>query len=117
MDAVAITIGISWTLVGLVCIGLAIPLVRGQVRRNSFYGVRFPQSFQSDDAWFAINRFGGKRLIVWSVPLVVIGIASFFLPLQLHTGLTLALGFAPLIFILIPVVEAWRFAQRYRPRV
>ena len=117
MDAVAITIGISWTVVGLLCIGLAIPLMRGRVGRNPFYGIRFPQSFQSDDAWFAINRFGGRRLIVWSVPLVVIGIASFFLPLQSHTGLTLTLGFAPLIFIFIPVVEAWRFAQRYRPRV
>jgi hypothetical protein len=116
MDAVAITIGISWTVVGLICIGLAIPLVRGQVGRNALYGVRFPESFQSDDAWFAINRFGGRRLIVWSLPLIVIGIVSFFLPLQSHTGLTLTLGFAPLIFILIPVVEAWRFARQYRPR-
>jgi len=117
MDAVAITIGISWTVVGLVCIGLAIPLVRGQVGRNALYGVRFSQSFQSDDAWFAINRFGGRRLIVWSIPLVAIGIISFFLPLQSHTGLTLTLGFAPLIFILIPLIETWRFARRYRPRV
>src|SRR4051812_28405941 len=117
MDAVAITIGISWTLAGLLCIGLAIPLVRGRVGRNSFYGVRFPQSFQSDDAWFAINRFGGKRLMVWSVPLIAIGIICFFLPLQSHIGLTLAMGFAPLIFVLIPVFEAWRFARRYRPKV
>src|SRR5258708_2228688 len=117
MDAIAITIGISWTITGLLCIGLAIPLVRGQVGRNGLYGIRFPQSFQSDDAWFAINRFGGKRLIVWSIPLIVIGIVLLFLPLQSHTALTLTLGFAPLVFILIPVVEAWRFARRYWPRV
>jgi len=116
MDAVAITIGMSWTVAGLLCIGLGIPLVRGRIGPNALYGVRFPQSFQSDDAWFAINRFGGKRLIVWSIPLIVIGIISFFLPLRSHTGLTLALGFAPLVFILIPVVESWRFARRYRPR-
>jgi uncharacterized membrane protein len=117
MDAIAITIGISWTVVGLLCIGLAVPLVRGQVGRNAFYGVRFPESFQSDEAWFAINRFGGRRFIVWSVPLVVIGIASFFLRLQSHTGVTLAIGFAPLVFIFIPVLETWRFARRYWPRV
>jgi len=116
MDAVAITIGISWTLAGFLCIGLAIPLVRGRVGRNSFYGVRFPQSFQSDDAWFAINRFGGKRMIAWSIPLILVGIASFFLPLKSRTGLALALGFAPLVFILIPVIEAYRFARRYQPR-
>ena len=115
MDAVAITVGIGWTLAGLLCMALAIPLVRGQVGRNAFYGVRFPQSFQSDDAWFAINRFGGKRMIVWSIPMIATGIGAFFLPLGANTGLTLTLGFAPLVFILIPVVEAWRFARRYPP--
>src|SRR5262245_10722907 len=82
MDAVAITIGISWTLAGLLCIGLSIPLIRGKVSRNAFYGVRFPESYQSDEAWFAINRFGGKRLALWSIPLIVVGVVSFFLPLR-----------------------------------
>src|SRR5438045_6739 len=108
MDAVAIIIGISWTFVALLCIALAIPLVRGKVRPNTLYGVRFPQSFQSNDAWFAINRFGGKRMIVWSIPLILTGIICFFLPLKSHTGLALTLGFAPLVFILIPVLESWR---------
>ncbi|HEV7299779.1 MAG TPA: SdpI family protein [Tepidisphaeraceae bacterium] len=113
MDPIAITIGISWTVVGLLCIALAIPLVRGHVGRNAFYGVRFPQSFQSDDAWVAINRFGGKRLVVWSIPLMLIGLVAFFLPLQSNTSLTLLFGFAPLIFVLMPVFEAWRFAKQY----
>lgn len=117
MDAVAVTVGVSWTVAGLLCAGLAIPLVRGRVGRNAFYGVRFPQSFQSDDAWFAINRFGGRRMLVWSVPLVTTGVVSFFLPLRSHPALALTFGFAPLVFVLIPVVESWRFARRYRPRV
>lgn len=109
-------IGTSWTVLGLLHIGLAIPLVRRCIGRNSLYGVRFPQSFQSDDAWFAINQFGGKRMIVWSIPLLVVGVVSFFLPLQSHLALTLTLGFAPLIFILIPIAESWRFARSYRSR-
>ncbi len=115
MDLVAVTIGIGWTVTGLLSVVLAIPLARGKVRRNALYGVRFPESFQSDEAWFAINRFGGRRLIVWSIPIVLIGIVSFFLPLQSHTWLTVVLGFAPLIFLLLPVVEAWRFARRFWP--
>jgi uncharacterized membrane protein len=116
MDAVAITIGISWTLIGLLCIALSIPLIRGHIGRNALYGVRFPESFESDEVWFAINRFGGKRLAIWSVPLVIVGLVSFFLPLQSNTALTLVLGFAPLVFILIPLFQSWRFARRYRPR-
>ena len=115
MDAVAITVGTSWTIIGLIIIGLAIPLVRGQVGRNGLYGVRFPQSFQSDDAWYAINRFSGKRLIIWAVPLTLVGITCCFLPLQRYTDLTLIIGIAPLIFIVIPTLEAWQFARHYRP--
>jgi hypothetical protein len=116
MDTVAITIGSSWILTGLLCFLLSLPLIRGQVGRNSFYGARFPESFQSDEAWFAINRHGGKQLAISSIPLVVIGLISFFLPLQSHAGLTLALGFMPIVFILIPALETWRFARRYRSR-
>jgi hypothetical protein len=101
---------------GLISIALAIPLVRGQAGRNGFYGVRFPQSFASDDAWLAINRYGGKRLIIWSIPILIVGIASLLVPLQSRTALTLIIGFGPLIFVLIPLWESWRFARRYASR-
>ncbi|WP_254510169.1 SdpI family protein [Anatilimnocola floriformis] len=114
MDPVAIIVGASWSLAGLLCIGLAIPLVYKRVPRNAFYGVRFPESFQSDEAWFAINRYGGKRLIIWSIPTISSGIVSFFLPLQANPSLALALAFLPLVFVLIPAWESWRFARQYR---
>jgi hypothetical protein len=99
----------------MLCIGLAIPLARGRVGRNRLYGVRFPESFRSDDAWLAINRFGGRRMLVWAVPMTLTGVVCFFLPLRSNTALALALGFAPLVFVLIPVFESYRFARRYRP--
>lgn len=115
MDAVALTVGISWTLAGLLCLAVSLPLVRGKVGRNAFYGVRIPQAFQSDEAWLEINRYGGKRLAIWSVPMVVTGVVCLFLPLQSNTALTLVLGFGPLAFVLIPLLESWRFAQRKFP--
>lgn len=115
MDPVSVTIGISWTVTGLLCAALSVPLIRGHVRPNALYGVRFAESFRSDEAWFAINRFGGKRLAIWSVPLIAVGLVSLFLPLRSNIGLTLILGFAPLVFILIPMLQSWRFARRYRP--
>jgi hypothetical protein len=48
------------------------------------------------------------------VGLIVVGVVSFFLPLRGNAGLALVMGFAPLVLILIPVVESWRFARRYR---
>lgn len=113
MDSVAIIIGASWTFAALFIMALAIPLILGRIGPNRLYGVRLPQAFQSEQAWYAINSFGGKRMIVWSVPVLLVGIASFFLRLQANTGLTLALGFAPLLFVLMPAIESWRFAQKF----
>jgi uncharacterized membrane protein len=113
MDMVAVTVGIGWVVAGLVCFGLAIPLARGKVPRNKLYGARFPESLQSDRAWDAINRFGGKRMIPWSLLLIAIGVTAMFLPLQPHPRATLFIGFAPLIVVFIPVLETWRFARRF----
>ena len=98
----------------MLIIALSIPLVRGRVGPNGLYGIRLPESFQSDDAWYAINRFGGKQLIVWAIPLTLVGIGCFFLPLKTHPSLAVAMGIAPLTLIFIPCFEAWRFARRYR---
>jgi len=114
MDPVAITVGLSWTLSGLLIIVLAIPLIRQKVGRNALYGIRLPASFQSEQAWFAINRYGGRQLLGWAVPIVLVGIVCFFLPLRSHPGLALIVGLVPLVFIVVPVVQVTRFARRYR---
>jgi SdpI/YfhL protein family len=86
MDPVAITISVGWIAAGLLKIGLAIPLLQGKVRRNALYGVRFRQSFQSDEAWFVINRYGAKRMIIWALPMIVLGVATIAFPLQRYPG-------------------------------
>ena len=116
MDSVGIIVGVSWIVAGVICMGLAIPLIRGKVRMNPFYGVRFRESYLGEEHWYAINRYGGKRMAIWAAPLIVVGVVSLFLPLQRQAGLTYAVGFGPLVFIFIPVIESWRFARSWRIR-
>jgi len=67
--------------------GFSVPLIRRRVPMNKTYGVRFPQSFQSDEAWYRINVFGGKCLFAASVAILLVGIyglidpPSFYVPL------------------------------------
>jgi hypothetical protein len=116
MDRVAMIVGTSWILAALVCAGLSIPLILGKIRRNRLYGARFRQSFASDESWFAINRFAGRQFLIWSAPLSASGIVALFLPLEAHPALAIAIAFAPLIFIFIPAIATWRFAQRFENR-
>lgn len=53
-------------------------------------------------------------MIIWAVPLLPIGIGCLFLPLQSHPSLAVTVSLAPLMSVLIPVWQTWRFARRYR---
>lgn len=116
MDLVALTIGLSWLLTGTLSILLSLPLIKRRIPRNSFYGMRFPQSYQFDEAWFKINTFGGKQMLQWSLAIIATGTLTLFLPLQTHPARALFLGFTPLIFILIPILQTWRFAKSLSKR-
>lgn len=67
-------------LVGMLAIGLAIPLIRGKIPMNDIYGVRIPKSFTSEENWYKINTFGGKIMIAFlALPLIIFGIVCVFL--------------------------------------
>jgi hypothetical protein len=87
---------------------ISIPLVKRKISMNPWYGVRIPKSFESEENWYKINAYGGKRLILW--------IAAFFLPLDSDAGgtvlLTLLLAFAPLIAIVPPIIEIVIFSRK-----
>lgn len=58
MSELQVMLGVSNLAVGLLAIAVAVPLLKGKVGRNAWYGVRFSQSLASDQAWLAINRYG-----------------------------------------------------------
>jgi len=110
MDTIII-IGIPNIITGLVVIAVCIPLLRGKIAINRWYGIRFKRSFESEESWYAINRYGAQRMILWSVIIVTIGILSFFIPASGSRILPLIISSAP-VLLLIPAIESWFFAQR-----
>jgi uncharacterized membrane protein len=58
---------------GCLCLVLGFPLMLRKVRMNRWYGVRLPKSFASDENWYKINEYGGRQLMLWALPLIVLG--------------------------------------------
>jgi len=112
MNETNLILGFVNIFAGLLIIALSIPLLKGKIKMNSLYGVRFAKSFASESHWYKINRYGAKQMILWAVFIVLVGIAAFFLPLQENSPLTLAIAFAPAILVLIPCVQSYRYAKR-----
>jgi uncharacterized membrane protein len=111
MESASISLGLTNIFAALLIIGISIPLVMRKIPMNHFYGVRFKKSYESDENWYKINHYGGKQLIAWSIPLLIIGAVTFFLPLNGSGILSTLIGCAPLI-VLVPAYLSYKYAKK-----
>jgi len=92
--------GIAFTV-----IAVSMPLVKGKIKMNKWYGVRIRKSFVSGDNWLKINRYGGRALIYWSIPVLMIAVlsiaASFYLPKTFPNDIAwfIPLSLSPLLLL------------------
>jgi hypothetical protein len=98
-----------------VIIALSVPLVKRQVKPNKTYGVRFKASFQSDEAWYDINEFGGRSMIKWSLLILAITLFTPWLPVVEQEIWALIISLAPLL-VLGSAWESWKYAKAWRPK-
>ena len=111
MEAENIIFGIMYVFIGLLLLGISIPLKNGKVEMNHFYGVRLRKSYTSDKNWYLMNTYGGKQLLIWSSVLVIIGIATFLVPFNGDVSLIVLFAFMPLIVLMIPVYLIVRYSK------
>jgi hypothetical protein len=64
--------------VGCLLFVLSLPLWLRLVPMNSFYGVRLPSTFASDERWYDVNAVFGKHLTWWSLAVIAAGLAGFY---------------------------------------
>ena len=90
-------------------------LKKNKVPRNRVVGIRTKQSLASDEAWYRINTYGGKKLILGGTLLVVLGATILGLrPNFPHSHLVLA--FSPLVILAYPVIAILRFSAKNAQR-
>jgi uncharacterized membrane protein len=53
--------------VGIVFVALGVPLLRGRVRPNFWYGCRTRKTLSDERIWYAVNRVTGRDMIVGGV--------------------------------------------------
>jgi uncharacterized membrane protein len=68
-----------FTVVGLLFVGLAIPLIKRRIKPNGLYGLRIPATFADEWVWYEANARTGRDML--SIGLIQIAAALLFLPL------------------------------------
>jgi ABC-type phosphate transport system permease subunit len=112
MTALNIVAGVCNMVTGLLLIVICAPLLRGSIGRNQAYGFRFRRSFQTEEDWQRINRYGARWMIIWSIILIGIGIAAFFLPIRDSITVIVWTAGPVTIVPLIVIIQTYIYANR-----
>lgn len=99
----------------LLIMGVSIPLIRQKIKMNHWYGIRIAKSFESQENWYKINAYGGKQMMIWTAPMIVVGMLCFVVPINdaNKDAMALALGAAPIFLCLtVAVVRIYAYARK-----
>ncbi len=105
-----ITMVILFTVVGVILIVLAIPLMLRRVKPNEWYGLRVPATFADESVWYDANAMSGRdMLIVGTVQLAL----AVLTPLAAVSELTYVAinGFVSLAGAIVIAIVGWRRAD------
>lgn len=84
----------------------ALPLIQRRVKMNHWYGVRIPAAFASDEAWYDINRYGGRLLLRWGLSIAATAlIGTFVTPPHwiAYNWIALVVIVAGLVWVLVQI--------------
>ena len=105
------TIAIIYVLIGLLFVGLSIPLILGKVKPNRWYGFRTRQTVENPDIWYPANTYAGWWLLVMGFIIVVVAMAGLFIPNISEDGYVILVTVIMLTGLLLSAVFSVRYAK------
>ncbi len=98
-------------LVGLIFIGLSIPLIQRKIRPNAFYGLRVAETLENEIVWYEANARSGKDLLWLGVGTIIVSGGLFALPWQESSHYELVCCGLLLVGVIIYAVRGIRIAR------
>ncbi len=100
----------------LLLIGLSIPLIRGRVKPNAWYGLRVSYTQDNPDIWYPANRYAGKLLLICGLILLVVTLGlPFLLDIDMAgsapDAYVLSVSMVILVGALLVLVLSWWYAR------
>ena len=83
----------------VIMIVLCLPLMSGAVERNGIYGIRTKKAFKSKENWGAINKFGGKAFLIFSI-LYLVSIVPLAIYFRGNPDIIRWISYSPILFVL-----------------
>ena len=71
---------LTFVFVGVLFIAIAVPLMRGMVKPNPWYGFRTPKTLNNPDLWYKVNAYSGRLFLGQGVMLALAAIILALVP-------------------------------------
>lgn len=112
MEPISLVVGLCNICCGIIFALVGAVLAICRIRKGAWYGFTVPNAVASDRNWEQVNRFGGRRLVVWALPLVLLGIVSVLLAFPTPESWMAPIGLLPIfVCVMIPILETVSFAR------
>lgn len=103
---------IGFSLIGVLYIGLGLPLLRGRIRPNRWYGCRTKKTLSDERIWFAVNRVTGRDLIIGGISLIITAASIHFAGQDLKPNHALSILLGVLVLSVLAMVLDSLVTQR-----
>lgn len=65
--------------IGLLIIGLAVPLIKEKIKPNVWYGFRTGKTLSDEKIWYPANKYAGQKMICAGTVIIALSILIFAL--------------------------------------
>lgn len=96
-----------FAVVPLIIIAISIPLIKGIVPRNHWYGFRTSKTLSSDSVWYQANRIGGNYFVIAGLVQLAAMLIAYLVSPAAATRLIKVYGGALITVPLLVAVVVW----------
>lgn len=96
---------------GLLLILIALPLIKRRIKPNYYYGFRVKQTLENEAVWYAVNAYGGGRLLICGVITTLTAVGLYLLPGLSADTYALAVAAVVVIALAIGLADTWRYLR------
>ena len=101
-----------FSIVGIIYIGLGIPLLLGRIPPNAWYGCRTQKTLSREEIWYQVNRITGRYMIISGVAVIVSAFGVFVFRRSLGPNDGAAILLVVLVLSVLGMVVESSRAQR-----
>jgi uncharacterized membrane protein len=112
MEAINLILAGELLFTGALFILISLPLLKDKIKMNRLYGIRIQKSFESEENWYKINRFGARELIKVGYTLTAAGFVVLFIDFNYNNAVIIIISLLPAIILIFPVYRILRYVKK-----